>query len=227
MCGRFSFATSAKKIEETLGKALEISPELKVSYNIAPTQESYVITNKQPNLLQPFKWGLIPYWAIDTSNGGKLINARMEGIETKPSFRVPVNKRRCLVVVDSFYEWKKSNSHKIPYRILMKDKNLMVMAGIWDIWTDGKEIIRSFSIITTEPNHEMSTVHRRMPVILESKDVWENWLKDQPLEEALKILKTPSDDILDIYKVSTNVNSVFNNTPHLHDRVPENPTLFD
>lgn len=227
MCGRFSFATSGKKIKETLGDNVEVPGELKISYNIAPTQDSYVITNDKPDLLQSFQWGLVPYWSKDGANSGKLINARMEGIETKPSFRTPIKNRRCLVLVDSFYEWKRSGGQKIPYRILMKNKNLMVMAGIWDSWTNGKDIIRSFSIITTDPNKEMSTVHRRMPLIFDKKDMWKTWLQDQPLPQVLDMLKIPEDNILDMYRVSTNVNSVINNTPNLHQEVPETPTLFD
>lgn len=227
MCGRFSFAVTAKKIKETFGETLELDQTLKISYNIAPTQDSYVITNDQPQKLQAFKWGLVPYWANDSSGGGKLINARREGIETRPSFKTPIKNRRCLVVVDSFYEWKRSAGQKIPYRIRMKEDQLMVMAGIWDSWTDGNSVLRSFSIITTPPNREMSTVHTRMPVILETKEVWESWLKDQPLEKILEILKTPSDDLLDIYKVSGKVNSVKNDSPELHNRIPEIPTLFD
>ena len=227
MCGRFSFAVTAKKIEETFGEELHINNDLKISYNIAPTQDSYVITNKQPDQLQLYKWGLIPYWAKDTSGGARLINARMERIEGKPSFRTPIKQRRCLVVVDSFYEWKRSPGQKTPYRIRMKEGQLMVMAGIWDSWTDGKNIVKSFSIITTEPNKEMADVHNRMPVILEQKDIWDHWLKDQPIESVLEMLKTPADNILDIYRVSTAVNSVRTNSPHLHDKVPETPTLFD
>jgi putative SOS response-associated peptidase YedK len=227
MCGRFSFAVTAKKIEETFGGEVSIKNDLKISYNIAPTQDSYVITNTQPQLLQLYKWGLIPYWAKNTSGAARLINARSEGIDTKPSFRTPINKRRCLVVVDSFYEWKRSAAQKIPYRIRMKDDQLMVMAGIWDSWTDGKNIIKSFSIITTEPNEEMKTVHNRMPVILENKDSWYEWLADQPVEKVLQMLKTPPNNILDIYRVSTEVNSVRNNAAHLHREVPETPTLFD
>ena len=227
MCGRFSFAVTAKKMEETFGEELHINNDLKISYNIAPTQDSYVITNAQPDLLQLYKWGLIPYWAKDTSGAARMINARMEGIENKPSFRTPIRKRRCLVVVDSFYEWKRSSSQKIPYRIRMKEDKLMVMAGIWDSWTDGKNIIKSFSIITTEPNEEMASVHNRMPVILENKELWNLWLKDQPVENILQLMKTPTNDILDIYRVSTEVNSVRNNAPHLHKEVPETPTLFD
>lgn len=227
MCGRFSFAVTAQKIEETFGDEVKFTDDLKISYNIAPTQDSYVITNTQPDLLQLYQWGLIPYWAKDTSGAARLINARMEGIESKPSFRTPIKKRRCLVVVDSFYEWKRLASQKIPYRIKMKDDRLMVMAGIWDSWTDGKNIIKSFSIITTEPNEEMKVVHNRVPVILENKESWQEWLSDQSMEDVLQMLKTPSDDILDIYRVSSEVNSVRNNFPHLHKEVPETPTLFD
>ena len=227
MCGRFSFATSPKKIKETLGADIQFEAALLSSYNIAPTQYSYVVTNEQPNLLQAFKWGLIPYWAKDAKNAAKLINARMEGIEDKVSFKTPIRERRCLVLVDSFYEWKRVGKQKDAYRILMKDESLMVMAGVWDIWNNGGELVKTFSIITAPPNNEMSSIHTRMPVILSTKEARHKWLKNRPLAAILKSLKTPEDDILQVYRVSNKVNSVANNSPDLHQEIPETLTLFD
>ncbi len=225
MCGRFSLATSVEKLQQQL-PFVENLESFKVSYNIAPTQHAYIVTNEQPGKLQYLNWGLIPHWSKDDRNAGKLINARSEGIETRSSFRVPVRKRRCLVPADSFYEWKKDGVNKIPYRILLENGDLLMMAGIWDIWFKGDYGVKTFSIITTEPNREMKSLHNRMPVLLTNIEEMEKWLVADELSEALDLLETPADGILKMYRVSTTVNKVSNNTPELHQEVPEPPSLF-
>ncbi len=225
MCGRFSFATSKEKLQAQLGD-IEPGSNLRINFNVAPTQHAYVVTNDVPNRLQYITWGLIPHWSNDGKNTGKLINARMEGIATKPSFRLPVRQRRCWVVADSFYEWRKEGDRKIPYRILLKNGELMVMAGIWDVWYKGDYAVKSFAIITAPPNREMQAVHDRMPVLLTTRELQHRWLEDIETDEALMLLNTPPNDILNIYRVSEKVNSVINNSPELHEPVPEPPGLF-
>lgn len=226
MCGRYSFVASKEKIQQQLGPEMETGANLRINFNVAPTQHSYVITNDKPNALQYITWGLIPYWSKDAKIAGKLINARSEGIESKPSFRVPIRKKRCLVLADSFYEWKKVGAQKLPYRIMLKNADLLLLAGIWDVWYDDQYAVKSFSIITTSPSKDVDQVHDRMPVILHKKEDQEKWLQEQPLEEVLSMLKTPEDGILEMYRVSDKVNSVKNNAPDLHQRVPDLPTLF-
>lgn len=225
MCGRFSFSTSKEKLQQQFGE-IDTGTNLRINFNVAPTQHSYVITNDSPNRLQYITWGLIPHWSNDGKNTGKLINARMEGIATKPSFRLPIRKRRCWVLADSFYEWRKEGDKKIPYRILLKNGEVMVMAGIWDVWYKGDYAVKSFSIITAPPNKEVAPLHDRMPVILHNKDLQHRWLEDLDIDEVLPLLNTPPDDILNLYRVSDKVNSVINNSPELHEPVPEPPTLF-
>ena len=225
MCGRFSFATSKEKIVKELGP-VETGNNLRFSFNIAPTQHAYVITNDAPNRLQYLTWGLIPYWSKEGKNSGKLINARREGIASKPSFRVPVRKRRCLVLADSFYEWRREGGKKVPYRILLKNDSLLVMAGIWDVWYNGDYGVKSFSIITTDPNKEIAAIHNRMPVLLPTATLQKSWLEETDLYNILELLQTPEDDILKLYRVSERVNTVQNNSIDLHEEVPEPPTLF-
>ncbi|HFA51278.1 MAG TPA: SOS response-associated peptidase [Bacteroidetes bacterium] len=226
MCGRFSLATSKEKLQQQL-PFVETSETLRVSYNIAPTQHAYVVTNDQPQRLQYLTWGLVPHWSNDGKNNGRLINARREGIEVKPSFRIPIRQRRCLVPADSFYEWKKEGRRKIPYRIFAKDGSLLLFAGVWDIWYKGDYGLKTFSIITTPPNYEMSGIHSRMPVILHTKEQQKAWLEEQDLFEILALLQTPPDGLLDMHRVSELVNSTGNDSPELHYEVPEPPTLFD
>lgn len=225
MCGRFSFSTTKEKIKQQLGD-IDTGENLISNFNVAPTQESYVITNEHPKRLDLLKWGLVPFWAKDSKMGGKLINARSEGIEDKPSFRNSIRKKRCLVLADSFYEWIRNGKEKIPYRILPANGDLLVMAGIWEVWKKGDMPLQTFSIITTPPNKEMQPIHNRMPVLLPTKEEQQRWLDHLSIGEVLELLKTPEDGLLSMYRVSTQVNSVRNNGPGLHQQVPEQGELF-
>ncbi len=218
MCGRYSLSTDPNQLKAQFGD-IEMGDAIQPNYNVAPTQYSYVIADDHPNVLQQFKWGLIPFWAKDEKIGSRMINARSEGIEDKPSFRAAIRRRRCLVLADSFYEWVKRDGKKIPQRILMKDDSLMVMAGIWEVWSKGPAPVYSYSIITCPPNEEMVPIHNRMPVIFPYKDQWEEWLSDMELNRVLDMLHTPDNDILKTYEVSTQVNNVRNNGPELHEAV--------
>jgi len=226
MCGRFSFTAPKEKIQEQFNK-IDTGNNLRINFNIAPTQHAYVITDNNPRQLQSFSWGLIPYWSKDGKKTGKLINARTEGIFSKPSFRMPIRKRRCWVLADSFYEWRKENGRKIPYRIFMKSEQIMVMAGIWDTWGRGDQEVKSFSILTTPSNEELSGIHNRMPLILTDPEKQNLWLEELSLEKVFGLLNTPENDILKMYRVSEKVNTVRNNDPELHEPVAEPPTLFD
>jgi putative SOS response-associated peptidase YedK len=148
MCGRYSFAPKPKQLDTQM-RDVQRPVELHISYNIAPTHQAYVIANDAPGTLQTMEWGLVPYWSADGKNTGRLINARAEGIEEKPSFREPLRSRRCLVPADSFYEWRtEPGGRKTPYRILPENDDLLFMAGIWDEWRHGDAHKRTFSIIT-------------------------------------------------------------------------------
>ncbi|MEO0775871.1 MAG: SOS response-associated peptidase [Bacteroidota bacterium] len=224
MCGRFSLATSRRDIKEQLG--VDHPNPLELRFNIAPTQAAYVITNEAPRQLQQLNWGLVPHWSKEGKNAGKLINARSETIATKASFRQPIRQRRCLVLADSFYEWRGSAGQKIPHRILRKDRGLFTFAGIWDRWTDGQHRMDTFSIITTEANEEVRPLHHRMPVMLLEPAARRRWLTDLPLEAHLAQLHPPSPGHLEYYRVSTQLNSVANDSATLHQKVVEPPTLF-
>lgn len=225
MCGRFSFVTSPEKIRQQLGD-IETGQNLKLSFNIAPTQHAYVLTNEEPDRLNYYRWGLIPHWAKDSKNASKLINARMEGIGAKPSFRVPIRKKRCLVIADSFYEWRTEGKVKTPFRILPQNDSLLIMAGIWDTWYDGDYAVRTFSIITTPPNAEVAALHNRMPLVLPKAKEQQRWISDLSVEEVMDMLQPPPDGILKKYQVSERVNNVRNNTPDLHERIGEQGLLF-
>ena len=156
-------------------------------------------------------WGLIPSWSKDPSIANKLINARGETIAEKPSFRGGFKYKRCLILTDGFYEWKvvQGEKTKTPYFIHMKDKKPFAFAGLWDEWqsSDGGAL-RTCTIITTEPNELMSTLHNRMPVILDSAD-YSQWLDPAPRtpESLLPLIRSFPADRMSAYPVSTMVNS--------------------
>jgi putative SOS response-associated peptidase YedK len=225
MCGRYSFAPKPKQLDAQM-RDMQRPLELKISFNIAPTHTAYVIANDLPRQLQTMEWGLVPHWSAAGKNSGKLINARAEGIEEKPSFREAIHAKRCLVPADSFYEWRtEPGGRKIPYRIFPKSGDLLFMAGIWDEWKKGSEIKRTFSIITTTPNLEMSTLHNRMPVILTDEKTQQLWLSSS-LDEALALLHPVPDDSLLMYRISEKLNKPGYDESDLHDALPEQPTLF-
>jgi len=225
MCGRYSFAPKPKQLE-SLENTVELPAVLQLSFNIAPTQEAYVITNEEPAKLQRMEWGLVPHWSADGKNSGKLINARAEGIAEKPSFREPLHSSRCLVPADSFYEWRKSGGKKIPYRIFLENGDLLFLAGIWDEWEHDGVVKHTFSIITTTPNREMSDLHDRMPVVLPDAEAQKLWLSPLPVEEALALLHPVQDGRLSMYRVSDKLNKPSCNDADLHRELPEELTLF-
>lgn len=226
MCGRYSFVTSEEKIKQQLGNHIDIREELQINFNIAPTHKAYIITNDEPTRLQHIMWGLVPYWSKEGKNSGKLINARSEGIASKPSFRMSIRQRRCLILADSFYEWRREGSKKLPFRIFLKSGELLLLAGIWDVWEQNDQRVKSFSIITTPPNKEMQSIHNRMPVIFNTLEKQAEWLQSDNLDHTLNMLKTPKNGLLDMYRVSEKVNSVRNNSVELHQKIVPPPTLF-
>lgn len=210
MCGRFSIFTPA----ETLKGRFNVlrTAEFMPTYNAAPTQSLPVIMNNEPMTIDLCRWGLIPSWAKEQKIGNKMINARAETLLKKPSFRDSFKRRRCLVLTDGFYEWEKTSNQKIPYRISMRDHDPFAFAGIWDVWrTPEGKTLRSFSIITTEPNELMRPLHNRMPVIL-TKENERRWLQDIDTQEAQTMLEPYPFDDLEAYPISTLVNSPRNNS---------------
>jgi len=143
-----------------------------------------VISAEEPEKIQYYRWGLIPFWVKDEATAHKIrfrtFNAKAETIHEKPSFRTAVKDKRCLVLVDGFYEWREVAGIKFPYHIKLVNEKAFALAGIWDMWENKKtgEKIRSFSIITTDANELLAKIHntkKRMPVILRPEDE-KRWL---------------------------------------------------
>ena len=155
------------------------SAEVKPRYNIAPTQYIAAIRRDEQDSLDlvTLRWGLVPFWAKDPSIGNRMINARAETVAEKPSFRNAYKKRRCLILADGFYEWRKEGDGKTPYFITLADESPFAFAGLWENWNskESDESLQSTSIITTAANEFMATLHQRMPVVMRPAQA-ERWL---------------------------------------------------
>jgi putative SOS response-associated peptidase YedK len=207
MCGRYTLTASIQTIAETFG--VPASLETEARYNVAPTQQVVTIMRNGADHLALLQWGLIPSWAKDESIGAKMINARAETLAEKPSFKRLLHSRRCLIVADGFYEWKKEYGGKTPMYITMKDGKPFAFAGLWDSWKgkDGQPL-NTCTIITTPPNDLVATIHDRMPAILlpAARDTWLD--TDVQDDQALLPLLAPyPTDRMTARQVSRMVNS--------------------
>ncbi|MFQ6678456.1 MAG: SOS response-associated peptidase [Fidelibacterota bacterium] len=223
MCGRFTLTKDREKIEKRF--EININPTyFTKTYNAAPSQILPIITDDKPDQASFHRWGLIPSWAKDERFGNKLINARAETIQEKPSFQDAAQNRRCLVLSDGFYEWRRHQAGKQPYRITLTDENLFAFAGLWEEWKapDGS-VIKSFTIITVPPNQLIRPIHNRMPAILphESEKLW---ISGEPIDDLLQLLKPYNHKEMTLYPVSTRVNTPKNNEPSLIEQKQQ--TIF-
>jgi len=217
MCGRYSFAIEDALILERFGLRVRTAI-YKARYNCAPTQNLAVIANDMPDDLQFFRWGLIPSWAKEASVGNKLINARAETVNEKPSFRNSFRSKRCLVPATGFFEWERK-AEKTPYFIRLKNREPFCFAGLWDKWvTADGEIVPSFTIITTSPNSLMAKIHDRMPVILHREDE-KRWIVPHQDPSLAELLKPFPAELMEIFPVSKLVNSPLNDTPQILEPV--------
>ena len=213
MCGRTSLASSDDDLREVFGLA-EV-PVMQPRYNICPTDPIAAI--RTAGVLENLRWGLIPWFTTGPRDvGGKWINARSETIETMRPFREAFQKKRCLVVVDGFYEWITEGKLKRPFHIRRSDRKPFAFAGLWDSWRNKEktETIESVTIITCGSRGVIKPLHDRMPVLLDKND-WETWLTGEPA--AAKALLVPREPDLVTVEVSTAVNSVRNKGPECFD----------
>ena len=217
MCGRYRLSRDGKQIIEDF--AVEGEVEWSPRYNIAPTDPVPTIRQDAKSPVRRctlMRWGLIPFWAKDPAIGAKTINGVSETAATKPTFREPMQRRRCLIPADGFYEWARVGpKEKQPYNFGMADGSVFAFAGLWDRWRDntGQEIL-SCTILTTRPNTLVVNVHNRMPAILRRED-YDLWL-DPGITDPARVadLLGPFDvRQMKRYPVSQRVNSVKNDDP--------------
>jgi putative SOS response-associated peptidase YedK len=190
--------------------------ELKPRYNASPSQLLPVILNTDPHRVTALAWGLRPGWLKAISKKEGLINVRAETLRERKTFAKDLAERRCLVLADGFYEWRKTGSKKVPYRFTLKDGGLFAFAGIWEENTDDEgNPLKTFAVITTEPNELVKQVHNRMPVILQ-RSAEESWLKaNLDPQDALASLVPYPAQLMKSYEVSTLVNRATVDTPDI------------
>ena len=211
MCGRFVGCRNIEQLKRYF-PIDEIRTEVAPNYNVAPTQQIPVVFRQGAvNVLERFHWGLVPHWAKDVSIGSRMINARMETVATKPSFRVAFKKRRCLIPADGFYEWQKVNGKKQPVFITLPGDQPLAFAGLWETW--GEEYL-SCTIITRPASDCILGIHDRMPAVLQP-DTYFHWLDSENCgaNEAIKILTEKTVTDFAFWPVSRQVNLVKFNSP--------------
>jgi putative SOS response-associated peptidase YedK len=227
MCGRFSITGDLDFYAEYFGVDEIRTEPLAPSWNVAPTDDVYVIAEHDSTRhIGSMRWGLVPHWAKDKKS--IQINARAETVATTSMFRDSFSRKRCLIPSDGFYEWEPAEEGRTPHWVYRADGHPMVFAGIWASRLDEEtqQWERTCSILTTEAKGVISSIHHRMPVALDP-DLWDSWLDREitDTETALGLIRTIDPDEIMEHAVSKRVNTVKNNDPDL--RAPAEPdTLF-
>jgi putative SOS response-associated peptidase YedK len=248
MCGRYA---SARKREELLAEFRierdRVSESLEPDYNVAPTKPVYAVLTRGSRgngdsgprdvarELRVVRWGLVPSWAKDISIGSRMINARAETVDSKPSFRQAFSRRRCLLPADGFYEWQQvaenGKTRKQPYFIHRADGGVLAFAGLYEIWRDRsypddhpRAWLWTSTIITTRAEDSVGKIHDRMPMVIEPAR-WTDWLDPGNSNKAdlLALLAPAMSGGLESYPVSMAVNSVRNNGADLLEPLPTEP----
>jgi len=224
MCGRYVRKADKQKIAEAFKThadldSLTVAPE---DFNIAPSTFQPIIRQSREDHsreLVLMRWGLIPFFTkqLSDSKGISTINAKAESIQTSPTWREPSKKRRCLVPATAFYEWKLLDAKtKQPYAFTLPDTPLFAFAGLWDAWKDTQgNWLQTFTIVTTEANELMSSVHARMPVILHPRD-YDRWLsRDTTHQPPVDLLRPYESDAMRATPANPLVGNVRNNGPEM------------
>jgi putative SOS response-associated peptidase YedK len=220
MCGRFAI----KSYPDTIRRMLDYDeqPNFPPRFNIAPTQPIPVVYAEHGKRhFRLMRWGLLPSWVKDPKQFSLLVNARLEGVNEKPSFRGAMKYRRCLIPADGFYEWQKTGNGKRPFFFRAKTVEPFAFAGLWETWVDkdGGEI-DTVAIITCAANDMMGSIHDRMPAIVPPEH-YEAWLDCDRVDakQAAALLGPAPEDFLEAYEISTRVNSVQNDGEEIIARV--------
>ena len=219
MCGRFIVSYTYNELLEFLSSSFDIfdfDPNVDVpNFNVTPGSDVLsIISDGEQYRVGTFKWGFIPYFAKDVKSAYKMINSRVEGIESRAAFKDSFVNKRCIVLADGYYEWKKDGKQKTPFLFQKNNKEIFFFPGIWSKYnTQDSDVIFSTSIITKKANNLMTEIHPRMPIILDEETA-KKWL-DPVLKEPQKllaILDADSNEEMFKMRVSEYVNKVGNNS---------------
>lgn len=226
MCGRYKLTATMQELAAMLHAGIDPRlDKLPRRYNVAPTNMMPIVRVVDgARLLLPARWGLVPFWARDLKIGSTMINARSETLFEKPAFRESLQKRRCLVVVDGFYEWAADGSRKAPRLIAFDDGRPFTLAGLWSCWQGEPGEVETFTIVTTAANETLARVHDRMPVLVDDRDR-EEWLDPDHATVDLERLSAPRPwPGVTLRAVSSRVGNVRNDDPALLEQDPPPPT---
>jgi putative SOS response-associated peptidase YedK len=218
MCGRFAQQRPTSDLAEIFG-ADDLADDPGGRYNVAPTDDAAVVARRgDRKAIVRYRWGLIPHWAESARAGSRMFNARAESAATSPAFRASFRRRRCLVPVDGFYEWRREGKARQPFRVVARDGRPLALAGLWAGWKDPatESVQRTFTILTTGPNELMAPIHDRMPVVIPAA-AWDRWLDPELADvgELQGLLVPAPDAAIELYPVSPLVNNVRNDGPEL------------
>jgi putative SOS response-associated peptidase YedK len=235
MCGRFVSTAGPERIAAYFDSVLPTEPvaeSLGENYNVAPTQDVYgvVAAGEGRARVDAFHWGLVPSWAKDRKIASRMINARAETLAQKPAFKRLFAKKRCIVPMDGFYEWRpgdpdgplnaKGKPLKQPVYVRRRDREPLTVAALWSTWKDPEDaeerFLHSVTLVTTAANAVMEPIHDRMPAILVPEQ-WQAWLDpdDHDTDRLARFLTGGPPELLELHEVSTDVNNVRNNRPDL------------
>jgi putative SOS response-associated peptidase YedK len=215
MCGRYTLTLDPADLQDLFSLSEPPPADLTPRYNIAPSQPVAVVANHESRKLELFRWGLIPAWAKDPKIGNQMINARAETVAEKPAFRAAFKKRRCLILADGFYEWKRGATPKTPMYFQVEGGRPFAFAGLWETWASPDQaLIHSCTIITTSANALVAPIHDRMPVIL-APEAYSVWLSpgELPAPEALGLLQPYAPAKMSVRAVSPLVNNPSHDSP--------------
>ena len=217
MCGRITQALNL----ETLFTLYRLSPgtpapNLAPRYNGCPTQDFAAVrrAGEEPAVTK-LRWGLVPRWAKESKIGARMINARSETVHEKPAFRSAFRRRRCVIPVNGWFEWRREGGARQPYRIRPGDAEVFSLAGLWERWEKGEEPLETFTILTTAASPALADIHHRQPVIVEDGAV-DEWLDPVcPAGRLVEIVRGPYEGPFDRWPVSRAVNDARNDSPEL------------
>ncbi len=234
MCGRYSLTTPMEAVRQLFD--FPERPNLAMRVNIAPSQDVAAVRRGEEGVGQGsgtgrhfvwLRWGLIPSWAKEPGIGNRMINARAETLAEKPAFRAAFRRRRCLIPADGFYEWQTERGRKQPYRIALASGAPFAFAGLWERWEGPKGgvgaegAVESCTIVTTEANARLRTLHHRMPVIL-APEAYDLWLDPAtPGAQVQALLRPAPSEWFTAYRVSPKINSPANDDPALIEPLDE------
>ena len=217
MCGRYVAATPPDRLAELFGVSDVRAEDLGPRWNVAPTLEVYAVATGSDGerRLGTFRWGLVPWFAKGPGGGAKMINARAETVADKPAFRRSLERRRCILPADGFYEWLRTGKERLPHLFTAADGSVLGFAGLWEVWRPkddpDAEPLRTCTILTTSANATMRPIHDRMPVVL-APEAWDRWLDPAARQPAdvLDLLVPAPEGLLVRRAVSPKVNNVKN-----------------